>query len=68
MLSAYCPLATLLMSWIVDGYKFGRSFLYMLLSLPMAAIVIYMHRSNIQRLIDGNENKFTFNTIDIGRD
>ena len=66
--SAYCPLATLLMSWIVDGYNFGRSLLYMVLSLPMAAMVIWMHRSNIQRLIDGNENKFTFKTIDIGRE
>ena len=66
--TAYCPLATLLMSRIVDGYTWGRSFMYMLLSLPMAAMVIYMHRSNIQRLIDGNENKFTFNTIDIGRE
>jgi glycerol-3-phosphate acyltransferase PlsY len=65
--TAYCPLATLLMSWIVDDYSFGRSFLYMLLSLPMAAMVIWMHRSNIQRLLDGNENKFSFNTIDIGR-
>lgn len=66
--TAYCPLATLLMSWIVDGYSFGRSFLYLLLSLPMAAIVIWMHRSNIERLLEGTENKFSFNTINIGRD
>ena len=63
--TAYCPLATLLMSWLIDGYTFGRSFLYMILSLPMAAMVIWMHRSNIQRLIDGNENKFSFHTIDM---
>ncbi len=63
--TAYCPLATLLMSWLIDGYSFGRSFLYMVLSLPMAAMVIWMHRSNIERLIDGNENKFSFNTINI---
>jgi len=37
----------------------------MLLSIPMAAMVIWMHRSNIQRLIDGNENKFSFNKINI---
>ena len=66
--TAYCPLATLLMSWLIDGYSFGKSFLYLLLSIPMAAMVIWMHRSNIQRLLDGNENKFSFNTIDIGRD
>ena len=63
--TAYCPLATLLMSWLIDGYTFGRSFLYMILSLPMAAMVIWMHRSNIQRLIYGNENKFSLHTIDI---
>lgn len=63
--TAYCPLATLLMSWIVDDYKFGRSFLYMILSIPMAALVIWMHRSNIQRLLEGTENKFSFRTIDI---
>ena len=58
--AAYCPLATLLMSWIVDGDSFGRSLLYMVLSIPMAAIVIWMHRTNIQRLRDGNDNKFSF--------
>ena len=66
--TAYCPLATLLMSLIVDEYPVGRSFLYMLLSLPMSAIVIWMHRSNMQRLIDGNENKFSFNHIEISKD
>lgn len=66
--TAYCPLATLLMSLIVDEYSVGWSFLYMLLSIPMAAMVIWMHRSNIQRLIDGNENKFSFNSINMSRD
>ncbi|MBR5682227.1 MAG: glycerol-3-phosphate 1-O-acyltransferase PlsY [Ruminococcus sp.] len=66
--TAYCPLATLLMSLIVDEYSAGRSFLYMILSIPMAAMVIWMHRSNMQRLIDGNENKFSFNRIEISRD
>ena len=58
----FCPLATLLMSWIVEGNTFGRSFLYMLLSIPMAAMVIIMNRSNIQRLMAGNENRFSFKT------
>ena len=58
----FCPLATLLMSWIVEGNTFGRSFLYMLLSIPMAAMVIIMHLSNIQRLMAGNENRFSFKT------
>lgn len=58
--TAYCPLAVLLMSWIVDGCSFGRSFLYMALCLPMAAMVIYMHRTNIERLKNGTESKFSF--------
>ena len=58
--SMYCPLATLLMAWVVEQQSFGRSLLYAVLSLPMAAIVIWMHRSNIDRLRDGTENKFSF--------
>ncbi len=58
--SAYAPLAVLLMSWIVDGCSFGRSFLYMILCVPMTAMVIYMHRSNIERLKEGTESKFSF--------
>ena len=63
MISAlYCPLATLLMSWIVNNNSFGRSFIYMMMSIPIAALVIWMHRSNIERLRNGTENKFTFHT------
>lgn len=61
--TAYCPLATLLMSWIVNDCTFGRSLIYTLLSLPMAAMVIWMHRTNIQRLMEGNENKFSFRSV-----
>lgn len=61
--TAYCPLTTLLMSWIVSGNSFGRSFLYMILSLPMAAIIIWMHRSNITRLMNGTESKFYFDRL-----
>lgn len=66
--TAYCPLATLLMSWIVEGNGFGRSFLYMILSLPMAALVIWMHRSNIERIMNGTESKFSFNKIGISKE
>ena len=66
--SMFCPLATLLMSWFVEGNSFGRSFLYMLLSIPMAAMVIIMHRSNIQRLMTGTENKFSFKTSGTAKD
>ena len=63
--TAFCPVATLLMSWIVDDCGIGRSLIYMLLSLPMAAMIIFMHRSNIQRLHSGTENKFSFKTSGI---
>lgn len=60
MATAYGPLATLLMSLIVNDASFGRSLLYTVLSLPMAAIIIWMHRSNIERLRNGTESKFSF--------
>ena len=63
--TAYCPIATLLMSWIVNDNSFGRSFLYMILSIPMSGIIIWMHRTNIERLMAGTENKFSFNTVDM---
>lgn len=56
----YSPVAIFLMSLMVDGEKFGRSLLYMLLCVPMAAMVVYMHRSNMERLMNGTESKFTF--------
>lgn len=66
--TAYCPIATLLMSLIVNGDSFGRSFLYMIMSIPMAAMIIWMHRSNIERLMNGTESKFSFNKIGISKD
>ena len=58
--AACCPAATLFLSWLADGQGFGRSLMYMLLSLPMALMVIYMHRTNIERLKSGTENRFSF--------
>ncbi len=60
MATAYGPPAILLISWIVDDCSFGRSFIYMLLSIPMAGMIIWCHRSNIQRLKEGTESKFSF--------
>lgn len=66
--SAYCPLATFLMSWIVDDYSLGRSLLYMFMCMPMMAMIIWMHRTNMQRLKDGNENKFSFKPIKMDKE
>lgn len=60
MATAYGPLATFLISWIVDGCTIGRSFFYLILSLPMAGVIIWMHRTNIERLREGTESRFTF--------
>lgn len=56
-----CPVVTFLIQW------FGSNKLplwYMLLNTGMAALmgiwVIFMHRSNLQRLKNGTENKFSF--------
>ena len=66
--AAFCPAATLLMTWLVEGQGFCRGLLYMLLSLPMAVMVVFMHRSNIQRLMSGTENKFSFKTSGTAKD
>ncbi|MCI6561344.1 MAG: glycerol-3-phosphate 1-O-acyltransferase PlsY [Oscillospiraceae bacterium] len=57
--SACCPLATFLGEYFIRNASLQRSLLYTALSLPMAAMVIWMHRSNMQRLRDGCENKFS---------
>lgn len=56
--SSCCPVITLFTSWLWEVNSFGRSLLYMLLTLPMAAMVVWMHRGNIQRLKNGTERKF----------
>lgn len=58
--TAYAPIAIFLMSLVVDGCSFGRSLLYTVLCIPMAVVVIYMHRTNIERLRNGTESKFSF--------
>ncbi|MBP3379300.1 MAG: glycerol-3-phosphate 1-O-acyltransferase PlsY [Ruminococcus sp.] len=63
----YAPVAVFLLSLIVDEVGFGRSLLYTILSIPMAAMVIWMHRTNIQRLMSGTETKFSFKTDKIIR-
>lgn len=53
-----CPLATFLLSWLVEKNTFSRSIMYTILTVPMAALVVWMHRSNIERLKNGTERKF----------
>lgn len=58
--SIYCPIAVFCMSFIVENQTIGASILYTLLSAVMAVTVVWKHKTNIDRLIAGNENKFSF--------
>lgn len=58
--SACCPIAAFLVDLLIRGTSMERSLFYGILAIPMAAMVIWMHRTNIQRLKDGCENKFSF--------
>lgn len=58
--SVCCPLATFMSEYFIFGTSAKLSLLYAALSIPMAAMVIWMHRSNLQRLREGCENKFSF--------
>jgi glycerol-3-phosphate acyltransferase PlsY len=39
---------------------FGNTFYFQLFACLMAAIIIFRHRENIQRLLSGSENKLRF--------
>lgn len=51
------PFAILLCRYIQFGELYWWEALY---SLPFAALTLYMHRENMKRLINGNENKLSF--------
>lgn len=59
--SVYCPVAVFCMSRIVENCSFGVSILYFILSLPIVSLIVWRHKPNIDRLIAGTENKFSFN-------
>ena len=54
------PVAVFMMSYIVDDVSLGKSILYTVLSLVIAVTVVWKHKANIERLLAGNENKFSF--------
>lgn len=61
LLSRYVSLGsiTATLSMPVSTYfLLGRSWLYTLLALAAAALVVWCHRENIQRLLSGTEKKF----------
>ncbi len=57
--SIICMALTPLILFKFDIYPADRP-IRLFLSMAMAALVIFMHRSNISRLMDGTESKFKF--------
>lgn len=58
--SAVCPFATFFMRYFAESMSLKISIVHTLLVIPVCLIVIFMHKSNIERLKNGTENKFTF--------
>lgn len=58
--TACCPPATFLLHYFLNEQSVRLSLLYTVMTVPICFIVIFMHKSNIQRLKNGTENKFSF--------
>ncbi len=58
--SALCPFVTFFMRYFAEKVPMNITLLHTALTLPICLLVIYMHRSNIERLKNGTENKFSF--------
>lgn len=57
--AAAYPVSTFVFA-LLDGDPFSDGFLKVLLALLVGGIVIFMHRGNIQRLLEGSERKLSF--------
>lgn len=57
--TACCPIVVFLVE-LARNTQWQICLLYLILAVPMCAIIIWMHRTNIQRLKSGSENRFTF--------
>ncbi|MDE6426856.1 MAG: glycerol-3-phosphate 1-O-acyltransferase PlsY [Ruminococcus sp.] len=58
--ASFCPVAVFMMSFVVNDFSLGRSILYTVFSLVIAVTIVWKHKTNIERLMAGNENKFSF--------
>lgn len=58
--AALCPIVTFLMRYFAESVSIDLSVIHTVLVIPICLIVIYMHRTNIERLKNGTENKFSF--------
>ncbi len=55
-----CPVVTFLVRYYIENETLNLSILYAVMTLPICAIIILMHRSNMARLRNGTENRFSF--------
>lgn len=60
--AACCPILTFLLQYFTSDLSLNYIILSTVLSAVMGGMVIFMHRSNIQRLKNGTENKFSFSS------
>ena len=58
--AASYPVVTFLMQKFAEGLDTGTVLVHTALVVVTAALIIYMHRANIERLKNGTENKFSF--------
>lgn len=55
-----CPFATFIIQFFALKTSLNLSVVYTIMVIPICFLVIYMHRTNIIRLKNGTENKFSF--------
>lgn len=56
--AVFYPILTFMLHYFVENELFGTCIVHTLLVAVTSALLIYMHRANIQRLKNGTENKF----------
>ncbi len=56
------PVITFLTQYFIRGWSMDMVILHTVLVIGTSILLIYMHRSNIERLKNGTENKFSFNS------
>lgn len=58
--AVFCPIITFVSQFFIYKMSTGYVILDTVLAACMAVIIIFMHRSNIERLKNGTENRFSF--------
>ena len=59
--AALVPFVTFIIQYFAEKAPLWLAAVNMALTIPMALLVIFMHRTNMVRLKNGTENRFSFN-------